>query len=64
MTDHDFFSAMAVGIPPITPPELKADSSGLVRCIAVEGCPVTTWIVPLPTASINSATATKEQSNG
>ncbi|HGM7097161.1 hypothetical protein JY407_05105 [Stenotrophomonas maltophilia] len=64
MTDHDFFAAMAVGIPPITPPTLKADSTGLVRGIAVEGRPVTTWIVPLPTASTHSATATKEQSNG
>lgn len=56
MTDHDFFAAMAVGIPPITPPELKADSSGLVRGIAVEGRPVTTWIVPLPTASAEPTT--------
>lgn len=24
MTDHDFFAAMAVGIPPITPPQAPA----------------------------------------
>lgn len=26
MTDHDFFAAMAVGIPPITPPVSPAPS--------------------------------------
>ncbi|MGG6341512.1 hypothetical protein ACQ5SB_20580 [Stenotrophomonas geniculata] len=64
MTDHDFFAAMAVGIPPITPPTLKADSTGLVRGIAGDDRPVTTWIVPLPTTSTDGATATQEQSNG
>ncbi len=27
MTDHDFFAAMAVGIPPITPPVSPAPAS-------------------------------------
>ena len=56
MTDHDFFAAMAVGIPPITPPTLKADSTGLIRGLAGESDPVTTWIVPLPTASAEPTT--------
>lgn len=64
MTDPDFYVAMAVGIPPISPPTLKTDSAGLVQGIAGEGRPVTTWIVPLPTTSTGGATATQEQSNG
>lgn len=64
MTDPDFFAAMAVGIPPITPPTLKADGTGLVRGVAGEARLVATWIVPLPTTSIDGVIATQEQSNG
>ncbi|MDJ1522951.1 hypothetical protein MF545_12700 [Stenotrophomonas maltophilia] len=33
MTDHDFFAAMAVGIPPITPPAgpTSADATGVIK---------------------------------
>ena len=64
MTDHDFFAAMAVGIPPITPPTLKVDSAGLVLGIAGEDRSVTTWIVPLPTNSTDGAPAAQEQNHG
>lgn len=58
MTDHDFFAAMAVGIPPITPPsriglDLAAGTdTTVVAEVAADG--TITRMTTLP----------KEQSNG
>ncbi|ENE1252692.1 hypothetical protein ABM187_002895 [Stenotrophomonas maltophilia] len=58
MTDHDFFAAMAVGIPPITPPTrigldlATGTDTTVVAEVAADG--TITRVTTLP----------KEQSNG